>query len=229
MARLSASVMAHPSRAHLVKPLIKQLGLTGDNVAWDRIGERWDTGRRAWQLHDPNAEWHIVIQDDVITVRDLIPGLARALDHLPGPGNVCPFVGTRRPVQRVVQPLVARANYRRSSWIELPSLFWGVAIAMPVEHIDDMIAFGDAITEYPNYDKRVGQYFVQVQQWPTFCTWPNLVDHRSDVPSLCGHGPGRTAHRFAGTAASALDFPWDRGVTSFRELGLRRRRPRRQS
>jgi len=218
VASLSVSVMAHPKRAHLVEPLVDRLGLTGDDVAWDRRGERWDTGRRAWEMHDPRADWHMVIQEDSIVVRDLIPGLKKALDHVPKECNVCPFVGTRRPAQRTVQRLISLAERQRASWIEFPSLFWGLAIIAPTPVIPRMLAFGDSITAYPNYDKRIGQYFVQKLHWPTYCTWPNLIDHRDDEPSLCGHGPGRIAHRFAGEDASALDVNWGGPVATYSKL-----------
>lgn len=223
MASLSASIMAHPKRAHLIPRLTERLGLSADDVAWDRRSERWDTGRRAWEMYDPTADYHLVIQDDAVVAADLIPGLEKALDHVPAEANVCPFIGTRRPAQRVVQQLIRTAERKKASWIEFPSLFWGVAIIVPTPVIGDMLAFGDSITAYPNYDKRIGQFFVQRLHWPTYCTWPNLVDHRDDLESLCGHGAGRVAHRFAGEQASALDVDWGGTVAKYGGLPPSRR------
>ena len=205
MARMSVSVMAHPDRRNLVPELTDRLGVAPDRVTWDRKNDRWDTGRRAWLDHDPTADYHMVIQDDAVVVENLIPGLERALNYLPGEANVCPFIGRRRPAQPTVHLLMDAAIRANASWIKFPSLFWGVAIIAPTAVIPGMLDFGDAVTEYPNYDKRIGRYFVQVLHWPTYVTWPNLVEHR-DVDSLCGHGPGRTAHNFAGEDYSALQF-----------------------
>ncbi len=217
MATMSVSVMAHPKRAHLVPSLTERLGIGPDRVTWDRMNNRWDTGRRAWIDHDPGADYHMVIQDDATVVSDLVPGLVKALDHVPQEANVCPFIGQRRPAQQTVQRLMTLAISKRASWIEFPSLFWGVAIIAPTAVIPDMIEFGDSVTEYPNYDKRIGQYFVRVLHWPTFVTWPNLVGHR-DVESLCGHGLGRTAHNFAGESYSALSFDGSGPVATYSDL-----------
>lgn len=224
MAKLSVSVMAHPKRQTLVPDLIKRLGVDGSRVVWDKKNERWDTGRRAWEIYDPKADYHMVIQDDAVVVRDLIPGLEKALDHVPNNVTVCPFVGTRRPMRGRVEQLVTLAKRTDASWIEFPSLFWGVAIIVPTAVIPDMLRFGDAITAYPNYDKRIGQYFVQRLHWATWCTWPNLVDHRN-VESLVGHGPDRVAHNFAGEHVSALDLDYGKGCIPMNSVpGMTRRR-----
>lgn len=224
MAKLSVSVMAHPQRKALVPELANRLGIDGSRVVWDRKNERWDTGRRAWEIYDPKADYHMVIQDDAVVVRDLVPGLEKALDFVPDNATVCPFVGTRRPMRGRVEQLVTLAQRTNASWIEFPSLFWGVAIIVPTHVIDDMLLFGDRITAYPNYDKRIGQYFVQRLHWPTWCTWPNLVDHR-DVDSLVGHGSGRVAHNFAGENVSALDLDYGKGCIPMNSVpGMVRRR-----
>src|SRR5690606_20533277 len=59
---LSVSIMAHPARAGFVSELAARLD--DAPVAWDTDGVRWHTGRRAWELHDPTADWHLVVQDD---------------------------------------------------------------------------------------------------------------------------------------------------------------------
>lgn len=208
MATLSVAVMAHEKRADLVPELVDRLGIGDDQVVWDSgNNNRWDTGRRAMLAHDPDADFHMVIQDDAVVCRDLIPGLQAALDHVPPDALVCPYVGTRRPMAERVEAAVEQAEERRASWIVMQTLNWGVAIVVPTRTIPDMIAWADKLA-IPNYDKRVGQYYWRRLNWPTWHPWPSLVDHR-DVPSLSGHGPDRHAHRFAGEDVSALDLPWD--------------------
>lgn len=207
MATLSVAVMAHQARAHLVPDLVERLGIEDGQVVWDRYEDRWDTGRRAMLAHDPDADWHMVIQDDAVVCRDLIPGLKVALDQVPADALACPYVGTRRPMTERVAAAVERAEDRDASWIVMQTLNWGVAIIVPTRTIPDMLNWADRL-QIPNYDKRVGQYYWRVHNWPTWYTWPSLVDHR-DVPSLAGHGPDRHAHRFAGEDVSALDLPWD--------------------
>src|SRR5690606_25850971 len=62
----------HPTRKEQVEDL--QAMLDRDvPVAWDPNPEpspdpqrRWATGRAAWELHDADADWHLVIQDDAV-------------------------------------------------------------------------------------------------------------------------------------------------------------------
>lgn len=224
MAKLSVSVMAHHKRAHLVPELVERLGVDADRVTWDRKSDRWETGRRAMLDHDPDADYHMVLQDDAIICRDLIPGLQVALDHVPAEALACPYVGTRRPLTEKVTAAVEQANTLNASWIVLQTLNWGVAIIVPTATITDMVTWCDRL-KIPNYDKRVGQYYWRVHNWPTWYTWPCLVDHR-DVPSLAGHGPDRRAHRFAGEDISALDLHWDGERVMAIDWLTRGRRPR---
>lgn len=207
MAKLSVAVMAHHARADLVPELVDRLGIDADRVTWDRKSDRWDTGRRAMLDHDPDADWHMVIQDDALVCRDLIAGLQIALDQVPMQALACPYVGTRRPMSERVTTAVVAAEERSASWIVMQTLNWGVAIIVPTATIGDMLTWCDRL-QIPNYDKRVGQYYWRVHNWPTWYTHPSLVDHR-EGPSLAGHGPDRRAHRFAGEDVSALDLAWD--------------------
>lgn len=204
--QLSVTVMADRRRAGMVEELVERLGIETDQVIWDRDNNRWNTGRRAWQAHDPGADYGLVIQDDALVCRDLILGLEKALTHVPAKAIVSPFMGLRRPMAAKLDRATAVADGMNASWVVLGPLNWGVAIIAPVRTIPDMIKWCDRQT-YPNYDKRVGQFYRRVMAWPTWHTWPNLVDHQ-EVPSLIGHGPGRTSRGFIGAEASALDVDW---------------------
>jgi len=152
------------------------------------------------------------VQDDALVTRDLIAGLSKALDFLPEPGIVSPYVGTRRPAASRVEAAVREAAEQNVSWIKMPSLNWGVAIVLPTSIINGMIRWCDQ-QQYPQYDRRIGRYVIDVERLNTWCPWPSLVDHR-DEDSLVGHGKGRKAHRFLGEDASALDIDWSRGFVT---------------
>ena len=204
--RLSVKIMAHRKRAHHIPGLLERLGLTDDDVIWDRRSDRWDTGRRAWEAVDQSADFGCVIQDDAVACRDFIAGMEKALATLPERCLVSPYVGTRRPSASRVERSVQAARKAGVSWIRMPSLNWGVGIIAPTDIIPGMLPWCDKQT-YPNYDRRIGRYAIDVLRLPTWCTWPSLVDHRDD-DSLVGHGRGRKAHQFIGEDASALDVKW---------------------
>jgi hypothetical protein len=210
--RLSVKIMAHKKREKFIPHLVEQLGLTEDDVIWDTKQDRWDTGRRAWEAVDQTAEWGCVIQDDALVARDFIAGMQNGLSRLTTNTVVSPYVGTRRPMAHRVEAAVRTAVANDASWIKMPSLNWGVAIIIPTRIINGMLPWCDR-QKYPNYDRRIGRYCIDVERMPTICTWPSLVDHR-EVPSLVGHGGGRTAHKFLGESGSALDVNWDGPIVS---------------
>lgn len=212
---VSVKVMAHPKREQYIPGLVEQLGITDDDVIWDRRQDRWDTGRRAWEAIDRDADWGCVVQDDAQVCRDFIPGLEAALAHVPRHCLVSPYTGTRRPVASRVDRAVREARATDAVFIEMPSLNWGVAITAPTRIIEDMLPWCDR-QRYPNYDRRIGRYAIDVLHMPTWCTVPSLVDHRT-VPSLIGHGGGRVAHNFIGADHSALDVDWTKGSIRLNE------------
>jgi hypothetical protein len=224
MVDLSVVVMAHRKREEYVTDLVAKMGIDDEQVVWDRRDDRWDTGRRAMQAGlEAGSEWHAVVQDDVLVCKDFVAGLTKALEHVPEHSIVQPYVGTRRPLQGYVLEAIHAADAANVSWIEMKALLWGIVIVVPTWTIEKMLPWCDR-RPYPNYDKRVGQYYLAKLYYPTWYTWPSLVDHRDNIPSLVGHGAGRIAHRFIGEDVSALDIDWSTGVSSQRGVaGLKHR------
>lgn len=210
--KLSAVIMAHPVRQAEAEELQASLDRPVD-IIYDTNPtpsadprQRWANGRKCWEAHDPDADWHLVIQDDAIASPDLLAGLEVALDQLGPDGLVSPYTGTGRPDQRNVARAINSATQRGHSWLSTWSLCWGVAIAAPVHTIPGMLQWCSHSSKARlNYDLRIGRYYRDVLGWRTWYTHPSLVDHR-DSPSLVGHGRDRHAHRFH--HGSALDIPW---------------------
>lgn len=212
--KLSASIMAHPVRKEYAEELQRTLDrpieiIYDTNPAPSRNPmQRWATGRRAWEAHDPEADWHMVIQDDALACKDLIAGLEKALKVLGPEGLVSAYTGTGRPDQLHVRRALMHANAKGHSWISTRSLCWGVAIIVPVHTIHDMLAWcSEPGRMHMTYDMRIGRYYRDVLKWRSWYTVPSLVDHR-DIPSLVGHGDGRVAHNMHN--GSALDIDWTR-------------------
>lgn len=212
MVRVSAAVMAHPSRKDWVEPLMLKLGLDSGqyvDAVFDQISDCWDTARRAWLAFDPEATHHLVVQDDAIASRHLIPGVAKALPFTPAESIMSLYIGTRRPVAHSVNKVVRLAERDNPSWIVMNGLNWGVAVVIPVPEIRAMVEWCDQ-QRIPGDDNRIRRYFVTQKKWPTWCPWPSLVDHRQ-IPSILSHRTGRRAHRFVGADVSALDVDFTRG------------------
>lgn len=213
--------------------LADRLGLRRwEHITWDRIGDPWDTGMRAWRtVAARRADWSMIVQDDVIPCLDLIPAMEQALAHVPERVIVSPFVGQNQPrgyVQQIAET-VERATETGASWLMTGGLMWGVAICVPTSTIPEMVAWCNRMNQWRSYDKRVGQFYKR-HSFRTWYTWPSLVDHR-DVPSLLAHVnefhiPERVAHGFIGADVSALDRDWSGPIATVWPNGYPDRRSR---
>lgn len=202
----SVAVMAHPRRRGFVEDLVEQLGCD-PYVAWDRRDEEWDTGRRALAAHNSAAAHHIVVQDDAILCRDFLAG-AEAAVAAAGEHPVGFYIGAVDSMPRIAAS-VEEAREAGASWLAMPGPLWGVAIALPTAHIDDVIKWGDAEHHTVGYDGRITRSYrrLGLDCWYPL---PSLVDHHSVAqnPSLFqGRTTDRTAYWFLGER-SARDIDW---------------------
>lgn len=208
--KLSASVMAHPDRAEEVTALTSALDRHVP-VYWDAEGPAsgnadrvWRTARSAWQLHDPDADWHVLIQDDAVPCRDFLAGLEQALNYVPPDVVVSPYLGKGRSVPRRWETLAGLADQRGARWARTSKLMWGVCIVLPVRLIPEMIERADKRYGVPD-DMRVAGWAERTGR-EVWYTWPSLIDHRT-VPSLTKHrATDRVARRWH--SGSALEIDW---------------------
>ena len=205
--RLSVAMMAHPKRAAMVDDLLGRLDRPATAV-WDELNDRHDTGIRAVEAYDPTCTHHLVIQDDVLPCRDLIAGAERALAHVPDGHPASFYLGRVQPFRRRVQQAVDQAA-GDASWITMDGVYWGPAIAVPTASIEDLSAWyrGRSAARITNYDRRLSTWF-EKRHLACWYSWPSLVDHRGDSSLVRASKAVRTAHRFAGVDASALDVDW---------------------
>lgn len=193
--------MAHPARQAWAEQLSAELDAP---IVWDQGCGVWDTARRALRTHSPDASHVLVVQDDAIICRDLIPGLEAAVEYA-GLRPIGLYVGAR-PYARQVAMAMRAASKSGASWISAEH--WAlsaVAVAHPIHLVDELVEFGDTY-DRPADDAKTRAFYAQ-SGLAAWYTWPSLVDHRPG-PSLLDHPSGRTALRFIGEQASALDVDW---------------------
>lgn len=217
--KLSASIMAHPDRAGEVDILRRALGTSHGvtPVAWDDEGPPsgnadrvWRTARRAWSLADPQADWHVLLQDDALPCPDLLAGLERALAYAPPDAVVSPYLGTGRNVPIRWEAVARAADSAGADWVRSNKLMWGVCIVLPVALIPEMTAYADRRAGVPD-DMRVAGWADRTQR-EVWYTWPSLVDHLP-IPSLTKHKAKERAAR-TWHSGSALEINWtSRSVT----------------
>jgi hypothetical protein len=204
--KVSVSIMAHEKRREWVPLLQEKLGQECP-VAWERGYGRWDTGRRAWELRDPQATHHLVLQDDVILSRELLPALLKILEVVPEE-PISLFARTARRWDPLIRHCQRFSNQTR--WLVLKRLNWGPAILLPVSDIEPMLAWVEEHCHMPHYDVRLAYWYLH-QGRPVWYTMPSLVDHRIDGDSLVWDLPSQERRRalyFIGEERSGADLDW---------------------
>lgn len=224
--RLSASIMAHPVRESLVDELVASLDRPVA-VHWDLAGpptsqgeQRWNNGVGAWRMYDPDADYHVVIQDDAAVCEDFLAGFEKALERVPNDNAqvVSAYIGSKRPSQMVFTNMARQARFEDASWVRGLKLSWGVAIALRTDTIEPMLEWCSELQGAP-YDLRISKYYRDEVNIDCWYTWPCLVDHRQS-PSLVAHGDqGRHARSFY--QGSALDLAWGGPIIYDRRLKRR--------
>ncbi len=224
--KVSAAIMAHPERSDQVAQLTVSLDRSV-SIHWDREGPSsgnsdrvWRQARETWGMFDPDADYHVLIQDDAIVSADFLAGLEISLNYLPRDIVVSPYLGTGRNVPARWGRMADKAEAQNASWIVSGRVMWGVCLVLPVIRIPEMITWCDRKGGVPD-DMRVGAWALrnQVEVW---YPWPSLVDHRP-VPSLTkNRARERVARRHH--TGSALDVDWSGSVVEDPILALRRGR-----
>lgn len=206
--KVSFTVMAHKKRKDWAEQVAGDIGC---DITWDRINDRHDTGVRAIEAFDPDADWHVVVQDDVQLAPDFADGVREALKWVPAGVPVSFYHGGNLKTSGHSQAFDL-ARQSGVCWLERKGPVWGPAIAYPTDNIL-------ALTDYfrgsvvQNYDRRVMNFY-QSQGILCWYSVPSLVDHKQEEnPSLCGHDDRglRVAREFVGPR-SALSVDWSKPV-----------------
>jgi hypothetical protein len=193
--KVSIAIMAHPKRKRFLPVLLERL--PGAVVVWDQGNNRWDTGRRSMLAFDPEADWHLVVQDDSLLCRGFLAQVHGALAEVED-GPVAFYCGRNGRFGSRRSSDVMRAAFQSGEhWIKEPGPYWGPAVAVRTQDIPAMIEWCDPRDDVPYYDLRMARYFDSIGRLCWYSV-PSLVDHRTgaDNPSLVkgrGNSMGRTA------------------------------------
>jgi hypothetical protein len=205
--RLSYTIMAHKKRERWVPDL--QAQLENCSVTWDKFNDRHETGLRAIRSYDANATHHVVVQDDALLCGDFVETAHNALRYVPESCPVSFYTGRVKPHSHEFSQIHEAAKREGASFISGKGPWWGVAIAFPVDSIDDLAEFYSKADNIPNYDRRSARFY-ESRGIPCYYSLPSIVDHRvEDNPSLVAgrQNLGRYAREFVGPR-SGLDIDW---------------------
>ena len=195
--RLSISVMAHPSRADRFTELSEKLQIPMTQFSIDQKNNLIENSKASWRLHDPTADFHVVIQDDAIVCKNFIK---RATDFIlrmekeraakqDVPYGYNFFIKPEHSASKM-------AEFERQGFIEDMRNRGGVAICLPVDLIGEMLVHFDNVGSRHD-DERINNW-VNKKRIKMIFPIPSLVDHDDHRPSLAGNqiNQGREAYKF---------------------------------
>jgi len=210
--KISIAIMAHPSRTAQANALYKkviQYPFAAPQIIWDEQNSEWHTGRRALAYGIGKADVHVVLQDDAIINEHFFTNLTRALRAAPLRTCVSLYTGTVRPFNDRVTRAVASAP--DGSWLSGYLLFWGVAIALPSDHIEPLLEFCDADDD--PYDTRIGKFYFG-NTLRVLYTNPSLVDHDDDIETIVGQRADLPQGRRVARNMINKDHNWTDQITA---------------
>lgn len=187
--KISMSVMAHPKRKEYFDYLQNALG--GVPMSVDTGFGIWENCKRAWQMHDPLADFHVVIQDDGIICKDFKKRAEEFIEKHNQPNRAFNFYfGTRANFDKSVI-----ANGINNGFIVLKRNTWGLAICLPVSEIKEMIEDCDKMKHVPQDDIRIGRYLAK-KKFDVCYPMPCFIDHRLGESLVGDQGRFRKALKF---------------------------------
>lgn len=199
---LSVSVMAHPSREQFFPYLREKLGQDVPFSIDEKSEGVWPNCRRSWELFDPEAMYHVVVQDDAIVCDNFVKRaedvICRAIER------VNRRYGTNGELPAINFYYGSRANMKEEAeaglsqgFIIKPTPKWGVAICLPTEIIPEMLEWTKRCSTWRD-DARIGMFLAD-KGIRTYFPMPSLISHRSaaETPSLIEDpGKHRKAYKF---------------------------------
>jgi hypothetical protein len=164
--KISISIMAHPKRKGMVDDLLKIIPNTP--VAWDRKNNIWDTCKRAWQLYNPNADFHLVIQDDAILCKDFL----NEINKFPNKDRVYSlYIGNREKFKKSLE----KAKRKGYEFLVKKNIHHEIALMFPTKRVKEMLDYCDTFN--PETDKIINQYVID-KGLKVYIKIPTLIDHR---------------------------------------------------
>lgn len=197
----SVAIQAHPSRRTMVEYLHEKLGPAP--VAWSRepqtgVRDVWATHRRAKMMFDPEARFHLVVQDDALICRDFYPKLTALLEERGDRFVYCLFYRPKNNGQFHEFNRLGHAT-KTTGGFAYRKLQFAVATVTPTALIPALVKGCDkiVINKPGGQDDTRMSWWLKAQGIKTFYPLPSLVSHRPEGRGTSGRwNAGRVAWKF---------------------------------
>lgn len=189
--KISISVMAHPSREKYFNYLKEKLGDVPFSI--DGGWGIWENCKRAWLMFDPNADYHLVIQDDAIIGKNFFKNIRKEIENHSDHAFSFYF-GNRKRFEDIAK------KAEKNGGISMGWVSWGVAICVPTNQIKKMLEYCDKLPErYKKHDDTMIAKYLESIKMPVWYPMPSLVDHRLEKSLVESDlNGGRKAYKFIG-------------------------------
>lgn len=172
----SISIMACEARADRIPYFKKMLGDVPVSMDSGQYKNIWENCKNAWRMHNKEAKYHVVIQDDSIIPKDFHKRLNQILEDNKGSHNFfCLYAGENLK-NEILETKEKKEKYFYHNKIRNEN-----AIVMPTKLIDLMIAFCDR--RNATNDKIIDQ-FARFKSHTICYPVPSIVQHSDDNISL---------------------------------------------
>ena len=193
--KLSISVMAHPSRSQFFPYLKEKLQIPMTQFSIDQKNNLLENCKASWMKHDPQADFHCVVQDDALICENFREKTVAFITE-----QEKKRIYDARPVQGYNFFLKQDPN-RAPLWIK-DGVYTdnvtrgGVAICLPVSHIEAMLTEFDRQRSRHD-DDRVSEY-VKRNGIKMLFPVPSFIGHRSEIPSIVNNNKSLPVWKFSG-------------------------------
>lgn len=168
MKTFSLSIMAHPSRKHLIPYLKEKLG--DIPVSMDTDNNIWHTCREAWRLADLTKDYHFVIQDDAIIGKDFYKRLSDLIQKGEYVYNL--YLGRPRTAGKVLE-----CKAKGGDHLIFEHIYHEIALGIPTKYIKELIEYGDSINA--EHDRHINS-FIRSKGLKVYFPMPSLINHRAE-------------------------------------------------
>jgi hypothetical protein len=173
---ISGTIIAHSKRRDWAEQLSAQFDLP---ITWDESNDELDTHLRALESFNPDAQYHLTIED---------------VQNQP----ICFYYGQTRPYPEATKDALAQLDLYGANMIRMAGPLWGVCVAHPITHLPQLI---ESYKSDParTSDIRLFKGYAKMGI-RTLHPIPSPVDHRDLTPLAHARTRGqRTAYRYGET------------------------------
>lgn len=175
---MSVSIMAYKTRAYRIPYIRKMLGDVQVSLDDGKLG-LYGNSRQSWMMHDPSADFHLVVQDDSLICQNFYNRIDSILSNTDSSQNrvYCLYFRLKGTNKKVFNDFNQNArNGLAKGFFTDSYLRFGIALIVPTHLINEMIEFADKLDALGEHDDSRYSTFFARRNIKVIYPLPSLVD-----------------------------------------------------